>query len=124
MAKESKCVVSHCGCRAHSKGYCRKHYGQIWRKGKIAAPEPEEDVLADVADARDDTDRMRALERELRRAEMMYQNVVSFEGRLKWRREIEEIKKEMVRLGMTVPERLPAAIMPRSLDVFAPSAAY
>jgi hypothetical protein len=52
---------------------------------------------------RDDTDRMRGLERGLARAEMMYRNVVGLEGRLKWRREIAEVKKQMASLGMTVP---------------------
>ena len=102
MAKETKCAVEGCENRAHAKGYCRKHYGQIWRKGKIYSDEEERQV-AEKLIPRDDTDRMRALERELRRAEMMYQNVIGFEGRLKWRREIDEVKKEMVRLGMPLP---------------------
>ncbi len=89
----------------HAKGYCRKHYGQIWRKGKIYTH--KDIVTGKKADGktthRDDTDRMRALERELRRAEMMYKNVIGFEGRLKWRREIVEVKKEMTRLGMPIP---------------------
>lgn len=100
MAKDQKCIVPGCDNRAHAKGYCRKHYGQIWRKGKIYSKEEEAAGIRRGA-SRDDTDRMRALERELRRAEMMYQNVVGFEGRLKWRREIDEVKKEMERLGMT-----------------------
>jgi hypothetical protein len=102
-------MVQGCENRVHAKGYCRKHYGQIWRKGKIYTQK-------DVASAkksgqkvphRDDTDRMRALERELRRAEMMYNNVIGFEGRLKWRREIVEVKKEMTRLGMPIPPSEP-----------------
>ena len=103
MSKESRCVVAGCENRAHAKGYCRKHYGQIWRKGKIYSDEEERQVAEKQLIPRDDTDRMRALERELRRAEMMYQNVIGFEGRLKWRREIDEVKKEMVRLGMVMP---------------------
>ena len=107
MIKESKCMVPGCENRVHAKGYCRKHYGQIWRKGKICSQKElkEESKVLDKPAQRDDTDRMRALERELRRAEMMYQNVIGFEGRLKWRREIDEVKKEMLRLGMPIPER-------------------
>jgi len=105
MAKEGKCIVAGCGNRAHAKGYCRKHYGQIWRKGKIYSAEEEKMVNERFAH-RDETDRMRALERELRRAEIMYQNVIGFEGRLKWRREINEVKKEMMRLGMIPQERV------------------
>lgn len=106
MAKRSKCVVPDCTNKAHAKGYCRKHYGQIWRKGKIYSQE-EEKRASERAAHRDDSDRIRALERELRRAEMMYQNVVGFEGRLKWRREIDEVRKEMARLGLT-PEKVGA----------------
>jgi hypothetical protein len=106
MSKESKCIVPGCSNKAHAKGYCRKHYGQIWRKGKIYTDE-EEQLASEKNIRRDDTDRMRALERELRRAEMMYQNVIGFEGRLKWRREIDEVKKEMKRLGMEIPEQVP-----------------
>lgn len=105
MTHESKCMVQGCENRVHAKGYCRKHYGQIWRKGKIYT---QKDLGAGKKSGvktpqRDDTDRMRALERELRRAEMMYKNVIGFEGRLKWRREIVEVKKEMTRLGMPIP---------------------
>jgi|GEM_PF-1140526 len=105
MTHENKCMVQGCENRVHAKGYCRKHYGQIWRKGKIYTQKDlapvEKQGLKTVQ--RDDTDRMRALERELRRAEMMYKNVIGFEGRLKWRREIVEVKKEMTRLGMPIP---------------------
>jgi len=103
MGKNGQCIVPGCTNKAHAKGYCRKHYGQIWRKGKIYSETelPEEDKHI----SRDDTDRMRALERELKRAQMMYMNVIGFEGRLKWRREIDEVKKEMSRLGME-PEKI------------------
>ncbi len=108
MASTTVCRVPGCGNKSHAKGYCRKHYGQIWRRGKIVT---EEGAAEDLQDGpRDETDRMRALERELRRAEMMYSHVVGFEGRLKWRREIDEVKAEMKRLGMIpAEEEAPAA---------------
>jgi len=52
---------------------------------------------------RPDTDRIRALERELERAETMYRNVIGVEGRLKWRRELEELRKDWDRLGVARP---------------------
>lgn len=99
MAAESRCIVNGCTNKAHAKGYCRKHYGQIWRKGKIYSDDEERASVERTAN-RDESDRIRALERELRRAEMMYRNVIGFEGRLKWRREIDEVKKEMRKLGI------------------------
>jgi len=104
MPQETACQVQGCANRAHAKGYCRKHYGQIWRRGKTdARAEEQAPPVAEEPPPRDDTDRMRALERELRRAETMYHNVIGFEGRLKWRREIEDVRREMKRLGMEVP---------------------
>jgi hypothetical protein len=51
----------------------------------------------------DDRDRKRVLERELVRIETMYQNVTGVAGRLKWRREREEVKKAMASLGNDSP---------------------
>ena len=108
METEIQCAVAGCGTRPHAKGYCRKHYGQIWRRGQIQ-PDEEERQIAKKQVAKNDSDRMRAMERELRRAEAMYKNVVGFEGRLKWRREIDEVKREMVRLGIVPPA--PASLL-------------
>jgi hypothetical protein len=109
MSRNTICRVPGCGNKSHAKGYCRKHYGQIWRRGKIVT-EAGADGDEIETGPRDETDRMRALERELRRAEMMYSHVVGFEGRLKWRREIDEVKAEMKRLGMIpAEEEAPAA---------------
>jgi hypothetical protein len=100
MAKKI-CVVDGCNSPAHAKGYCRRHYGQIWRKGRINPDDvaAADDDETDAAQPHDDSDRMRALERELRKAQHMYQQVVGFEGRLKWRKEMEAVKKEIERLA-------------------------
>ena len=41
MGTETNCSVDGCEKPAFSKGYCRRHYKQIWRWGKIL-PEKEE----------------------------------------------------------------------------------
>jgi hypothetical protein len=48
---------------------------------------------------RDDLERMRALERELQKAQQMYEVVVGFEGRVKWRRQIVAVQEEIHRLN-------------------------
>jgi hypothetical protein len=48
---------------------------------------------------RDDLERMRALERELQKAQQMYEVVVGFEGRVKWRRQIVAVQEEIRRLN-------------------------
>jgi len=98
MATEVKCTVAGCGKRMHAKGYCRQHYGQIWRKGDIYVAK-----VVEKPPPKNDSDRVRALERELERAEIMYQNVIGFEGRLKWRREIAALRKDWDRLGVAIP---------------------
>lgn len=99
MAKTRKCIVEGCDNPSHAKGYCRRHYGQIWRKGRITSDESARTDTTSASRAHDESDRMRALERELRKAQNMYQQVVGFEGRLKWRKEMEAVKKEIERLS-------------------------
>lgn len=94
MRKPARCIVEACPNPAHAKGYCRRHYGQIWRRGMIY------DTSRDRKDSdnqprRDDHERLRALERELKRAQQMYEVVVGFQGRIKWRREIEAVQAEV-----------------------------
>jgi len=96
------CSVVGCEKRMHAKGYCRKHYGQIWRTGEIYADE-DQGMPEEVVIPRNDADRVRALARELERAEEMYRNVIGFEGRLKWRRELEGLRKDMARFGVVPP---------------------
>ncbi len=93
MAGQKICSVAECGNRAHARGYCRKHYGQVWRKGRITT---DTDAASNGGrKSRDERERLKALTRELRRAQNMYEMVVGFEGRIKWRREIEAVKAEI-----------------------------
>lgn len=112
MAKSVVCSVDGCNNQVHAKGYCRKHYGQIWRKGKINQEREDYDEDDDTRESSrssvEDTDRMRALEREYRKAKNMYRQVVGFEGRLKWRKEMEAVKKEIERLNSLEEEMVGA----------------
>jgi hypothetical protein len=99
MPSAGRCIVEGCSEPIHAKGYCRRHYGQIWRKGAISPLPREEDP---TRPARADVERLRALERELRKAEHMYQVVVGCEGRIKWRREMEAVKSEINKLEKLV----------------------
>ncbi len=95
MASAGRCIVNGCSEPVHAKGYCRKHYGQIWRKGAVSQIPVDRD---EDRTSRSDAERLRALERELRKAEHMYQVVVGYEGRIKWRREMEAVKSEISKL--------------------------
>lgn len=97
MPKPTNCIVEGCPNSSHAKGYCRRHYGQIWRRGMIYNDTPKERTLAPESGLRRD-DRLKALERELRKAQQMYDVVVGFQGRIKWRREIEAVQHEIRKL--------------------------
>jgi hypothetical protein len=99
MSSAGRCIVEGCREPAHAKGYCRRHYGQVWRKGAVSPLPREQDP---VRSARADSERLRALERELRKAEHMYQVVVGYEGRIKWRREMEAVKTEISKIEKLV----------------------
>jgi hypothetical protein len=99
MPSAGRCMVDGCREPVHAKGYCRRHYGQIWRKGAISSLPREQDSGRST---RADAERLRALERELRKAEHMYQVVVGCEGRVKWRREMQAVKTEINKLEKQV----------------------
>jgi len=105
MTRDAKrCMVEDCGEPVHAKGYCRRHYGQIWRKGKIT----DSHAYTTERPSRADAERLRALERELKKAEHMYSVVVGVEGRVRWRREVEQVRVEISKIASLVGDRSPA----------------
>jgi len=99
MPKPSRCIVEGCPNPAHAKGYCRRHYGQIWRRGMIYDTSKRQRDEDESLLRRDDLERLRALERELQKAQQMYEVVVGFEGRVKWRRQIVAVQEEIRRVN-------------------------
>ena len=109
MPKPSRCIVEGCPNPSHAKGYCRRHYGQIWRRGMIYSDTPRELTQENESHLkRDDQERLRSLERELKRAQQMYEVVVGFQGRIKWRRELDAVQSE-IRKIVEAQEPLEAA---------------
>ena len=58
MGKGAKCAVDGCENRAHARGHCKKHYGQIWRGGKVRSGEEERQMEAEKLLPRRDSDRI------------------------------------------------------------------
>ncbi len=98
MPRSACCIVEGCECLSHAKGYCRRHYGQIWRRGTIYNETPKENTTAPESGMRRD-DRLRALEREFKKAQQMYDVVVGTAGRIKWRREMEAVQHEIRKIA-------------------------
>lgn len=102
MEKRRRCAVPGCKSPVHARGYCRRHYSQLWR-GRRSSSADDAKRTAKREHIHDDPERIRALERELKKAEHMYEVVVGFEGRVKWRREMEAVRTELRRLGVLPP---------------------
>jgi len=102
MERRKRCAVPGCRAPMHARGYCRRHYSQLWR-GRRSGSGDDSSAPAQREHIHDDPERIRALERELKKAEHMYEVVVGFEGRVKWRREMEAVRAELRRLGITPP---------------------
>lgn len=90
---KGKCCVPSCEQKAHARGYCRKHYGRMWR-GKELEPTKEEDTRVHSADD---------AEKELMEMRRIYDHVVGFESRMRWSRKIREcelfVRREQERAG-------------------------
>lgn len=97
MPKPAHCIVEGCPNPSHAKGYCRRHYGQIWRRGMIYNDAPREGGSIPESGMRRD-ERLKALERELKKAQQIYEAVVGFQGRIRWRREVEAVQHEIRKL--------------------------
>ena len=104
--KSKKCIVEGCPNPAHAKGYCRRHYGQIWRRGEITTGTGR-NRLDDCEGygKKDDSERLKALERELKKAEHMYELVVGSEGRIKWQREIKAVRAEIDKIEVVASSK-------------------
>lgn len=107
--RKKGCGVPGCNVRAYEGGYCREHYERLCR-----SREAMEDAAAALAAPQrehihDDPERLRALERELGKAEHMYEVVIGYEGRVKWRREMEAVRAELRRLGVEIPASEPSS---------------
>jgi hypothetical protein len=115
MPKPVNCIVAGCPNESHAKGYCRRHYGQIWRRGMIYNDAPKDQTSAPESGMRRD-DRLKALERELKKTQQMYEVVVGFQGRIKWRREMEAVQHEIRKItdGEAVEQNgsMPSALPP------------
>jgi hypothetical protein len=87
------CTV--CGRIEYAGGFCRGHYMQLWRYGRITSRELRGRQQPKEPDEREE------LEKELYEAERVYALVVSLAQRIRWRVRIvniklrlEEIKRE------------------------------
>lgn len=81
-----KCSVECCSRNSFARGYCRRHYAQMWRKGCIYEKiQNTLKIQSDVA----------AIERSLAEEQAIYERVVGLEGRMYHRRKITELQEQL-----------------------------
>lgn len=108
MSKPAKCVVEGCPNPARAKGFCQRHYSQVWRRGTVS--EPRDRLRAALEKDLEDAERLQSLERELAQARLLYECVVGFTGRIKWRRYIETVQMQIRRLTEERPQLARTAV--------------
>ncbi|HTL53602.1 MAG TPA: hypothetical protein VL860_13585 [Planctomycetota bacterium] len=75
---------------------------------RVQEPEPSHDDLKLFEGLRhEEIERIKSLQRELIKSQQMYDVVVGLEGRLKWRKEIEKVKKEIDRVKKAAQLEVP-----------------
>lgn len=85
------CSVAGCKNPGFAKGWCRKHYGQMWRHGHLLIPR---DYANETATVRDNN----SLHRQLDIARDAYAKVSGLAGRIHWLQEIRSIEAEIERV--------------------------
>jgi hypothetical protein len=100
MIREQNCKVPGCPTPAHARGYCRRHYGQMWRNGQITpdtgVPKTERSAPGPVGL------QISGLRSCLGEAESIYERVTGLPNRLRWARRIRELKAQIEQLDQKV----------------------
>jgi hypothetical protein len=84
-SRAKKCSVNGCRNNAHSRGYCGCHYGRIWRGRPVEGPAYQQAAPASF--------NLQSLERQLADAHRSHDLVVGLEGKMRWRRKIQELEQ-------------------------------
>jgi hypothetical protein len=84
MKPKPKCSVDGCAKTSHAKGYCRRHYSQMYRKGHIYPVVGlcgiDESIVREIRSTK------------LERAKEAYASACGVQARIFWRRELEALE--------------------------------
>jgi len=78
------CKVKNCDKRVLAKGYCQRHYMQIWRKGSSAQIMKEKEMSPDLLN----------IIHAIKEAEKIYDQASTIQARLHWRDRINKLNVE------------------------------
>lgn len=88
-----RCKIEGCTHPVHATGLCRRHYGQIWRRGEVYETNGKAERIPPDGSPRS----VKELERELRRLKHHYDNAFGLPARMFWRKQIDAIKEALNR---------------------------
>ena len=84
------CSVPGCQNGVHSRGLCRRHYGQQWRKGRVYLTEHDLGARKPVS-ADEEYAAVEIKACKLARAKESYENAVGLAARLFWKAQLKEL---------------------------------
>jgi hypothetical protein len=96
---EGTCSVEGCGNPAHAKTYCRRHYGQYWRKGRIV-PDDETNLKGEEKEQMQSFESNKAILRQWHHIRKLYELVVGHQGRMRYRKELMELERQAAIRGL------------------------
>ena len=118
-AKKIPCQVPNCPNLAHSKGWCKRHYSQIHRHGKILSINEERAKRLKRAKGDPLVDRILSAKRELARVSQAY-NAAMGPARRIWSEQKQNLELEIATMeqenGAEVIEPPEENISPRKLS--------
>lgn len=96
---EKSCEVPDCISPIHAKGWCRKHYAQVHRHGKVLSAEEEETRRTRKNSAKGDpiVDRINSAKRELERVAQTY-DAATGQARMEWGKKKSDLEIEIALL--------------------------
>lgn len=97
MEDKRPCTVEGCPNELHARGYCKKHYGHIWRYGRIIPEDELQKGQTNSSPAVLDV-LIRDCKSELTRAQETYKIAIGLECRMRWHKTIIALEERLAEL--------------------------
>jgi len=92
MAYKRTCSQADCDNPVYARGFCRKHYNMMWRKGRVGTIYEKIEQSNMTAD---EIYELNSIRREIERSKQMYNNVIGLDARVKWRKKITKLEHDL-----------------------------
>jgi hypothetical protein len=82
-----RCSIKGCPNDAHARGFCRCHYGRLWRGKPLCGAQARQEAPSSF--------NLQSLERQLADARRNHDLVIGLEGKMRWRHMIQELEQAL-----------------------------